>query len=114
EPKFTQPLLYKAIEKHLNPREVYNKKLMEQGSVDANLAKEMEKDFRALLQERLDESKDDEVIPDVNPMYSGAWQGLRKAKYEDIFVSANTAVSADDFLQIAESITKLPKDKKFF
>src|SRR5690606_16158272 len=32
----------------------------------------------------------------------------------DIFVSANTAVSADDFLQIAESITKLPKDKKFF
>lgn len=114
EPKFTQPLLYKAIEKHLNPREVYNKKLLEQGSVDANLAKEMEKDFRALLQARLDESKEDEVIVDVNPMYSGAWQGLRKAKYEDIFVSANTAVAENDFLMIAESITKLPKEKKFF
>ncbi|HUH19297.1 2-oxoglutarate dehydrogenase E1 component [Albibacterium sp.] len=114
EPKFTQPLLYKAIEKHLNPREVYNKKLLEQGSVDANLAKEMEKDFRALLQKRLDESKDDEVIPDVNPMYSGAWQGLRKAKYEDIFVPADTAVSEKDFVRIANAITELPKDKKFF
>src|SRR5690606_33365298 len=40
EPKFTQPLLYKAIEKHKNPREIYNQKLLEQGSVDANLAKE--------------------------------------------------------------------------
>lgn len=114
EPKFTQPVLYKAIEKHLNPREVYNKKLLEQGSVDASLAKEMEKDFRALLQKRLDESKDDEVIPDVNPMYSGAWQGLRKAKYEDIFVPAETAVSEKDFIRIANAITELPKDKKFF
>src|SRR5690554_1228754 len=114
EPKFTQPVLYKAIEKHLNPREVYNKKLLEQGSVDANLAKEMEKDFRALLQKRLDESKEDEVIPDVNPMYSGAWQGLRKAKYEDIFVPADTAVSKKDFIRIANEITELPKDKKFF
>jgi len=114
EPKFTQPLLYKAIEKHLNPREVYNKKLLEQGSVDASLAKEMEKDFRALLQERLDESKEDEVIPDVNPMYSGAWQGLRKAKYEDIFMPADTAVSEKDFIRIANEITALPKDKKFF
>ena len=114
EPKFTQPLLYKAIEKHLNPREVYNKKLLDQGSVDASLAKAMEKDFRALLQDRLDESKDAEVIVDVNPMYSGAWQGLRKAKYEDIFVAADTTVSEEDFLRIADSITSLPKDKKFF
>src|SRR5690606_41087418 len=69
---------------------------------------------RALLQERLDESKDDEVIVDVNPVYSGAWQGLRKAKYEDIFVTADTTVSEENFLRIADAITSLPKDKKFF
>ena len=28
EPKFTQPLLYKAIESHPNPKEIYNQKLM--------------------------------------------------------------------------------------
>ena len=114
EPKFTQPLLYKAIEKHLNPREIYNQKLLEQGSVDANLAKEMEKDFRKLLQERLDDSKEDENLPPDNPMYSGAWKGLRKAKYEDIFVPAKTGVSEKTFLAIAKEITKLPADKKFF
>ena len=114
EPKFTQPLLYKAIEKHANPREIYNKKLLEQGSVDANLAKEMEKDFRKLLQDRLDDSKDDQNLTQENPMYSGAWKGLRKAKYEDIFVPAKTSVTEKDFLALAKTISTLPTDKKFF
>lgn len=114
EPKFTQPLLYKIIEKHPNPREIYNKKLLEQGSVDANLAKEMEKDFRKLLQERLDWSKAEGNVPQDNPMYSGAWKGLRKAKYEDIFVPANTGVDPETFVSLARQISTLPKDKKFF
>ena len=114
EPKFTQPLLYKAIEEHANPREIYNKKLLEQGSVDANLAKEMEKDFRKLLQDRLDESKDEQNLAQDNPMYSGAWQGLRKAKYEDIFVPAKTSVTEKNFLALAKAISTLPTDKKFF
>ncbi|GGG91484.1 2-oxoglutarate dehydrogenase subunit E1 [Parapedobacter pyrenivorans] len=114
EPKFTQPLLYKAIEKHANPREIYAKKLQEQGSVDANLAKEMEKDFRKLLQERLEDSKEDENLTQDTPMYSGAWKGLRKAKYEDIFVPAKTAVTEKVFLSLAKEINTLPTDKKFF
>ncbi|SEN00301.1 2-oxoglutarate dehydrogenase E1 component [bacterium A37T11] len=114
EPKFTQPLLYKAIEQHPNPREIYNKKLLEQGSVDAGLAKEMEKDFRALLQARLDESKEEANLPPDNPMYSGAWKGLRKAKYEDIFVPAKTGFPEKKFLELAKQISTLPTDKKFF
>ncbi len=114
EPKFTQPKLYKAIASHPNTREIYNEKLTEQGSVDASLAKEMEKDFKALLQKRLDESKEDENLPDFNPMYSGAWKGLKPAKYEDIFTPAKTGVTQKTFLELAKLITTLPKDKKFF
>lgn len=114
EPKFTQPLLYKVIEKHPNTREIYNKKLMEAGSVDANLAKEMEKDFRQLLQKRLDDSKNDDGISMENPMFSGAWKGLRKAKYEDIFVPVNTGVDEKTFLSLAKEISTLPSDKNFF
>ncbi|HYK77764.1 MAG TPA: 2-oxoglutarate dehydrogenase E1 component [Daejeonella sp.] len=114
EPKFTQPLLYKAIEKHPNPREIYNQKLLAQGSVDANLAKEMEKDFRALLQERLNESKEDTAFSEVNPMFSGAWKGFRMATAEDVAAPSQTKVSADTFLSIAKSITSLPSGKKFF
>src|SRR5690606_38846512 len=114
EPKFTQPLLYKIIEKHPNPREIYNKKLLENGSVDANLAQEMEKKFRALLQKRLDESKEEESIDQENPMFSGAWSGIRRAKYEDIFVPAKTGVPQSTFLRLAKEISTLPSDKKFF
>lgn len=115
EPKFTQPLLYKTIEKHPNTREIYNKKLMEHGSVDANLANEMEKDFRNLLQSRLDDSKkEDSTISGDNPMFSGAWKGLKKAKYEDIFTSVKTSVTEKTFLSLAKQISTLPKDKNFF
>jgi 2-oxoglutarate dehydrogenase E1 component len=114
EPKFTQPLLYKAIEKHPNPREIYNQKLMDQGSVDAGLAKEMEKDFRALLQERLNESKENTNFSEVNPNFSGAWKGLRLATADDINKPAATAVSEKELLAIAKTITQLPAGKKFF
>ena len=57
EPKFTQPILYKAISKHKNPRQIYLNKLVENGMIDMETAKEMEKSFNSMLQERLDEAK---------------------------------------------------------
>lgn len=114
EPKFTQPLLYKAIEKHLNPREIYNQKLMEQGSVDANLAKEMEKNFRALLQERLNEAKEDKTYSAVHNVFGGAWKGLELAKPGALAIPVETKVSSKTLLAIAKEISTLPSDKKFF
>src|SRR6185436_14519827 len=57
EPRFTQPLLYKAIAEHSNPREIYNEKLLKQGEVEANLAKEMDKTYKEMLQRSFDASK---------------------------------------------------------
>ncbi|MGV3684752.1 MAG: 2-oxoglutarate dehydrogenase E1 component [Daejeonella sp.] len=113
EPKFTQPLLYKAIEKHPNPREIYNKKLLEQGSVDANLAKEMEKNFRALLQERLNEAKEDETYSAMNSVLAGSWKGLRLAS-NWAGTKSDTKVASGKLLSIAKNISTLPGDKKFF
>ena len=114
EPKFTQPLLYKTIEKHPNPREIYNKKLTEQGSVDANLAKEMEKDFRALLQEKLNQSKEEGGYSQPQLIFGGVWKDLHLASSSDIAKPVNTSVSKETILSIADKITSLPKDKKFF
>lgn len=113
EPKFTQPLLYKTIEKHPNPREIYNKKLLEQGSVDANLAKEMEKNFRALLQEKLNEIKEDKDYEVVHDVFGGAWKGLHLATPEEK-ITPDTSVPAKKLLSLAKNISTLPKDKKFF
>ncbi|MFD1628545.1 2-oxoglutarate dehydrogenase E1 component [Pseudopedobacter beijingensis] len=112
EPRFTQPLLYKQIEKHPNPREIYVDKLKAQGTVDANLAKQMDKEFRELLQERLNESKEDPGAP-VNPTYSGAWSELRLSTKEDFLESPDTSVDEKTFVEIANKITTLPTDKKF-
>jgi len=114
EPKFTQPLLYKAIEKHANPKEVYAKKLETEGTIAAGYAKEVEKEFKDYLQTQLDASKAIEVLEEEVPMFSGAWKGLRPAKKADIFKAVDTKVSDELFLQLAGEITTLPKDKKFF
>ncbi len=114
EPKFTQPLLYKLIEKHANPKEVYAKKLIEEGSIDANYAKEVEKEFKNYLQTQLDAAKAVEVLEDEVPMFGGAWKGLRPAKKADIFKEVDTKVDDKTFLSLAKEITSLPKEKKFF
>lgn len=114
EPKFTQPLLYEAIEKHPNPREIYNQKLLDQGSVDASLAKEMEKNFRSMLQSRLNESKEEKGGVSADRTFAGAWTGLKLASAEDIIKPVDTKVTEETFLLVAKTITTLPSEKKFF
>lgn len=113
EPRFTQPLLYKAIAQHANPREIYNQKLLSQGIVEANLAKEMEKKFKELLQRSLDLSKL-QTKTKVRTFMEGNWAGLRLAVPEDFEGSPDTGVEEKIFLQLAEKICTLPADKTFF
>jgi 2-oxoglutarate dehydrogenase E1 component len=113
EPKFTQPLLYKSIEKHANPRDIYIQQLIAEGKMEAGLAKEMEKEFRGILQERLNEAKEvTSTYQDVK--FGGAWADMRIATPEDFEDSPNTAVKKTTLLEIAKRISTLPPEKKFF
>jgi 2-oxoglutarate dehydrogenase E1 component len=114
EPKFTQPLLYKAIDAHPNPLEIYKQKLLAEGSMDASVALEMEKAFRADLQVKLDESKAEDRFTDTIQMYEGAWQGLHLAAPREAFAPIETAVAEEELLAIGQKITELPKGKEFF
>ena len=113
EPRFTQPLLYKAIAAHPNPREIYNKKLTEQGEVEANLAIEMEKSFKAMLQTSLDASKTDKKLK-IAAFREGNWKGIRKAVDADFRQSPETGVDRKMLLEIGNKITGLPASKTFF
>jgi 2-oxoglutarate dehydrogenase E1 component len=77
EPKFTQPKLYNLIAKHPNPREVYVKKLIERGDVDANLAEDLDKSFRNQLQDRLNEVKQ-KPLPYKPQKIEEEWEKLRE------------------------------------
>ena len=112
EPKFTQPQLYALIDRHLNPREVYTQFLMQNGEADAQaLAKEMEQQFLADLQERLDEVKQNPLPYTYQPPEL-VWKSLRRAKPEDFDVSPVTAINAEQFKLLFEGLMKWPADFK--
>ncbi len=109
EPKFTQPQLYSLIDKHPNPREVYTKYLLQHGETDAqDLAKEMEAQFWAELQQRLDEVKQ-KPLPYTYQKPELWWQELRKAKDEDFISSPVTAIKEDHFKQLFGSLMQWPE-----
>jgi len=109
EPKFTQPQLYALIEKHPSPREFYNQLLIQRGDVDAELARQLEQDYQALLQSRLDEVRQ-EPIDYLPTRLEEEWHELRYARPEDFDSSPVTAISAADVATIAKALTTLPPD----
>ncbi|WP_410220195.1 2-oxoglutarate dehydrogenase E1 component [Pedobacter sp.] len=113
EPKFTQPLLYKAIEKHPNPLKIYVEQLIKEGKLDADGAKNLEKEFKAHLQKCLDEAKEYSAgLNDVK--FGGAWADMRLATAKDFDQSPDTSVKKTTLLEIAKRIATLPSNKKFF
>ncbi len=113
EPRFTQPLLYKAIAAHPNPREIYFQKLLAEKAVDADTAKNIDKDFKAMLQDRLDESKQIRKTK-LTSFLEGTWKGIRQTTDADFEVSPNTGFDKTNLLEIATKISTLPAEKKFF
>lgn len=112
EPKFTQPWLYAIIEKHLNPREVYTQFLIQNGEPEAQaLAKEMEQNFLAGLQERLDEVKQNPLPYSYQPPEL-VWKSLRRAVAEDFNASPVTAIGSETFTLLFDGLMKWPADFK--
>ena len=107
DPKFTQPELYALIDKHANPREVYNKMLMDRGDVDAELAKEMEKVFWGDLQDRFDEVKQ-KKIPYTHQAPELAWKELARATDADFEKSPSTRISVDKLNDLFAKIMAIP------
>lgn len=113
EPRFTQPVLYKAIAAHPNVKDIYVKRLGLEGSELAGEAKEIETAFKAELDINLDEAKKTEKAK-ITSFLEGTWKGIKMATDKDFETSPKTAIDEKLFLEIAQKSTELPKDKKFF
>lgn len=111
EPKFTQPSLYNIIARHLNPREIYKKDLIERGDVDAALAEKMDKEFRDMLQERLNMVKQT-PLPYTQQKLDKAWEALRKSKPEDFHQSPATGVSLETLQKVGKALVRIPEGFK--
>ncbi len=113
EPRFTQPLLYKAIATHPNPKDIYVKRLELDKNELANEAKGIESAFKAELEENLDLAKKTENVK-ISSFLEGNWKGVKMADANAFDESPKTAITDKVFLDIANKIVELPKDKKFF
>lgn len=108
DPKFTQPVMYKLIEKHANPRDVYSQKLESEGSVHAEMVKRLEKEFWTDLQGRLDAVKQ-HPLPYKPQKTELAWQKLHQASIDEFFDSPDTSVSAKTVEVLIEGLNKIPE-----
>jgi 2-oxoglutarate dehydrogenase E1 component len=113
EPRFTQPLLYKQIAVHPNPKQIYAKKLIEEGMFTEEEINSIEKAIKDDLESNLAAAKKVEKTK-VASYLQGQWKGVQMAKPGDFDQSPNTAIDKKIFLDLATKSTELPKDKKFF
>ena len=112
EPKFTQPTMYAVIDKHANPRDIYNQSLIERSEVDAQLATGMDAEFKKLLQERLDKVKQKEEIKYKPLRLDQQWAELRTSQPEDFDQSPETGVAVETLERIGKSLYTVPEGFK--
>jgi len=113
EPRFTQPVLYKSIEKHDNPRDIYNEKLVGEGVVDSEFARNLEKEFKDKLETELERARSVEVHHPEQKL-TGKFESLKVPSYADFHDQPDTGVERGRLIEIAERITEVPSDRKFF
>ena len=112
EPRFTQPKLYKAIAKHSNPRDIYAAKLLSEGIIDEGYVKELESQYKASLEEELEDSrKEDKTI--ITPFMADEWKGFENVREWEMLDAIDTTYDKKKLTEIAKVITELPEDKKF-
>ena len=112
EPRFTQPVLYKIIAKHQNPRDIYAAKLLEQGVIDSNFVKDLESSYKQDLDDNLQASRKKDLTI-ITPFMRNEWKGFEQVTDTQMLESVNTSYPKEELISIANVICNLPTDKKF-
>ena len=113
EPRFTQPLLYKAIEKHQNPRDIYAEKLASLEVMTLAETSKLNQEFDQQLEAKYKESEKIDKVK-VRQFLNSEYRAFDNPAKKDLLRSVKTGVSKSELIRIAERINTLPADKKFF
>ncbi len=113
EPRFTQPILYKTIEKHPDPASIYIGKLLKQQSITREGVNEIKESFNQVLEKELEIARKIEKGA-IDPFLAKTWEGLKKADAEDIFKDTATGVDIETLKTLGRNITNLPEGTPFF
>ncbi|WPY98945.1 2-oxoglutarate dehydrogenase E1 component [Christiangramia sp. OXR-203] len=112
EPRFTQPKLYKAISKHENARDIYAEKLKESGVIDDNYLKKLEEEYKASLEEKLEDSRKEETTR-ITPFMQDEWEGFDNVQEDEMMKEIDTTFDLEKLDKVATAVSELPEGKKF-
>ncbi len=112
EPRFTQPKLYKAIAKHPNPRDIYAKKLIDEGVIDANYLSNSIAEFKKFLESEFQEAKKSNTSK-VREFMQDTWAEFTRKGLEEMLISENTTFPSKKLKEIAKIVSTVPENVKF-
>ncbi len=112
EPRFTQPVLYKLIAKHENPRDIYADKLLSEGVIDANYVKGLEKEYKSNMEVNLEESRKKDLTV-ITPFMQNEWKGFTRVSNDVMLQKVDTSFTKEGLTAVANAVCNLPTDKKF-
>ncbi|MDC3079121.1 2-oxoglutarate dehydrogenase E1 component [Flavobacteriaceae bacterium] len=112
EPRFTQPKLYKAIANHKNPRDIYAEKLISERVITHHELNQMEKVYKARMEEKLEVSRKEENTI-ITPFMQDEWEGFQRVKVDEMLEPIDTSCDIKTLEKVGSAITKLPEDKSF-
>ena len=112
EPRFTQPELYKAIAKHSNPRDIYAEILIQNGHIQPGHVKELETQYKEILENNLEDSKKIETTV-ITPFMEDEWKTFERVDEKEMLLPVDTSATEKELNRVAEAITQLPENKKF-
>ena len=107
--EFTQPIMWKKIKNHLNPRDLYIQQLSDRSEVTRDLAEELKKEYDDFLQARLADVKQ-KGLPYTYQEPEQAWRSLRKlTTEEDYDSSVETGISRKNIDKILSHLMHTPE-----
>ncbi|QQS50398.1 MAG: 2-oxoglutarate dehydrogenase E1 component [Bacteroidota bacterium] len=112
EPRYSQPTLYKAIAEHPNPREIYAKKLIDEGVYTQSEVDAIKEAYELALEEKLSLSKKLGKVKIPQFMHD-LWQGYKYATQEDFDKSYELHLDRNMLFELGKKICDLPADKAF-
>ena len=112
EPRFTQPVLYKLIAKHQNPRDLYADKLIAEGIVDKAYLSTIETEYKNRLDENLQASRQLDLTI-IKPFMQDEWQGYVQVSDDVMLQKVDTRFDQNQLNSIVDQVSSLPADKKF-
>jgi 2-oxoglutarate dehydrogenase E1 component len=113
EPRFTQPLLYKAIEKHPDIRQIYGEKLISEGVLTIDGRDKIIADFENGLDESFDAIEANAKVS-IRPFLNEDWSNYHHATDKEIFRPVDTRYSKSRLIELAGRINHLPENLNFF